>query len=274
MIEHKTIIEPASRINILKVRELIQYKDLLYFLTLKGIKAKYAQSILGVGWSIIQPLSQTLIFTLIFGNLAEMESDGVPYFLFSMVAMVSWNYFSNILTESSNSLIANKAMLSKVYFPRIVLPLSSVFSKMVDFMISFIVMVGFCIAYGFYPSWETLSIVPLIIILILTSLGTGMLLSAMALQYRDVQYAMSFLVRILMYSAPIVYSVELIPERFLVFYSLNPMVGVIEGMRSVILGTRFFPWQMVISATIVSLLVFVIGIYYFYKVERKFADIA
>ncbi|MEM6630828.1 MAG: ABC transporter permease [Bacteroidota bacterium] len=268
------VIQPTKGWQLIDLNELWHYKDLLYFLTIRGIKAKYAQSVLGVGWAIIQPLVQTLVFTVIFGNLAQMGSDGVPYILFSFCAMVPWTYFSNILTESTNSLVQNKAMLSKVYFPRLVLPLSAVFSKLLDFAIGFLVMLGLFVYYRFIPGTEVAIFPLLLLILIMTSLGTGMILSAMAVQYRDIQYAMSFMVRILMYSVPVVYSISIIPEKYLYFYALNPMVGVIEGMRAAFLGTKEIPWDLIGIGGIVALILFIFGAFYFRRMEKSFADIA
>ncbi|MEP0984477.1 ABC transporter permease [Ekhidna sp.] len=269
-----TIIKPKKGWELIDLKELLRYRDLLYFLTIRGIKAKYAQSVLGVGWAVIQPLAQTLIFTVVFGNLAKLDSDGVPYILFSFVAMVPWNYFSNILTDSSNSLIQNKNMLSKVYFPRIILPLSSVFSKLIDFGIAFFVMVGLFFFYGYVPTIAVVYFPLFLIILIFTSLGAGMILSALAVQYRDVQYAMTFLVRLLMYGAPVVYSISIIPEKYQLLYALNPMVGVIEGMRAAFLGTKSMPWDLLFIGGIISLVLFVFGALYFKKMERRFADLA
>ena len=272
--EKISIIQPTKGWQLIDFKELWRYKDLLYFLVLRGIKAKYAQSVLGVGWAVIQPLVQTLVFTVIFGNLAQLGSDGVPYILFSFAAMVPWNYFSNILTESSNSVVGQKNIISKVYFPRLVLPLSSVFSKLIDFGIAFIVMMGLFIYYQFIPTWEVVFFPILLIILIMTSLGVGMILSAMAIQYRDVQYAMGFMVRVIMYSVPVVYSISIIPEKYLYLYALNPMVGVIEGMRAAFLGTKSMPWDLIGIGGIVSIILFVFGAFYFKRMERTFADIA
>jgi len=272
--EYSQIIEPSKGWHLIDVKELWRYKDLLYFLVVRGIKGKYAQSILGIGWAVIQPLVQTLVFTVIFGTLAKLDSDGVPYILFSFAAMVPWNYFSSILTESSNALIANKDMLSKVYFPRLVLPIASVFSKLIDFGISFIVMIGLFIYYGFVPSINVIYFPVLLIILIMTSLGVGMILSAMAIQYRDVQYAMGFMVRILMYSVPVVYSINIIPQKWVYVYALNPMVGVIEGMRAAFLGTKAMPWDLISIGAAVSLILFIFGAFYFRKMENTVADIA
>ncbi|MEQ9298388.1 MAG: ABC transporter permease [Cyclobacteriaceae bacterium] len=269
-----TVIRPSKGWRVVDIKELIEYRDLLYFLVVRGIKARYAQSVLGVGWAVIQPLAQTLIFTVVFGNLAGLSSDGVPYVLFSFVAMVPWNYFSGILNESANSLVSNKNMLSKVYFPRLVLPFAAVLSKFLDFTIGGIVAIGFFIYYGYMPGLEVLVLPILIIIMIMTSLGTGMILSALAVQYRDVNHAMSFLVRLLMYSAPIVYSISIVPEKYLFWYSLNPMVGVIEGMRAALIGTRDLPWDLIGIGGAVSVILFVVGIFFFKRMESRFADIA
>lgn len=255
-------------------RELYRYKDLLYFLTIRGIKARYAQSVLGVGWAIIQPLFTTLVFTVVFGNLAGISSDGVPYVIFSFAAMVPWNYFSNTLTESSNSLIQNANMISKVYFPRLVLPLSAALSKLLDFIIGMVVMTGFMVWFRFAPSWSILALPLLILILLLASLGLGMILSAMAVQYRDVKHAVSFVVQLLMYAAPVVYPTSNVPEAWRFAYSLNPMVGVIEGFRAALLGTQPLPWLYIATGGTVALILFIGGAFYFRRMERVFADVA
>ena len=267
------VIEPSKGWKLINIKEVLEYRDLLFFLVLRGIKAKYAQSVLGVGWAILQPLIQSLVFTVIFGNLAKIESDGQPYLIFSFVAMVPWNYYANILTESSNSLVQNKQMISKVYFPRLVLPLSSVFSKLLDFGIGMLVLIGFMIYFQIGVGLNLIFFPLLVLILIMTSLGTGMILSAMAIQYRDVQYAMTFLVRILMYLAPVVYSLDIIPSKYLFYYSLNPMVAVIEGMRSIFLNTKTMPWDLIIEGGVVSLILFLSGAFYFRRMERRFADL-
>lgn len=255
-------------------KELIHYRDLLWFLTLRGIKAKYAQSVLGVSWAVIQPLFSTLVFTIVFGNLARIDSNGVPYFLFSFTAMVPWTFFSSTLTDSANSLLTNASMINKVYFPRLVLPLSSIFSKGVDFVIAFVLLIGFLVAYRIMPGWEIVWLPWLILVLLLTSLGIGMILSAMAVQYRDVKHAMTFAVQLLMYGAPVVYPTTNVPEAWRTLYSLNPMVGVIEGFRSVFLHTVAFPYAWLTVGTITGLVLFIGGLFYFRKMERLFADVA
>lgn len=268
-----TTIKPAAGFAFVNIRELIQYRDLLYFLVLRGIKAKYAQSVLGVGWAVIQPLFSTLVFTIVFGRIANVSSDGVPYFLFSLTGMVPWTYFSNTLSESTNSLVVNANMISKVYFPRMVLPLSAVFSKVIDFMIGMVLLFIFILVYQVPISWELLFLPLLIVILLLTSLGLGMLLSAMAVQYRDVRHAMTFLTQLLMYAAPVVYPASSVPEVYRFWYAFNPMVGVIEGFRSTLLHSSAMPWQDILQGGIVSIFVFVLGTYYFRRTERVFADV-
>ena len=268
-----TRIRPSKGWQPVDLAEVIRYRDLLYFLTVRGIKAKYAQSVLGVGWAIIQPLFMTLIFTVVFGRLAGISSDGVPYLLFSLCAMIPWNYFSGTLTDASQSMVANANMLSKVYFPRLVLPASAIFSKLLDLIIGMVVMVIFMIIYQVMPGWEVLLLPILLIILLLTSMGIGLILSAMSVQFRDIRHMTPFLVQLLMYAAPVVYPTSKIPDNWKLFYAINPMVGVIEGFRSALLGSIDFPWMYVGVGSITSIILFIYGIYYFGKTEKTFADI-
>ena len=268
------VIEPDRRWQLQAWKELIRYKDLLYFLVIRGIKARYAQSVLGVSWAIIQPLFTTLVFTVIFGNLVNVSSDGTPYVVFNFTAMIAWNYFANTLTESSNSVVQNASMITKVYFPRIVLPLSAALSKLLDFLIGFVVLIGFLIYFRMAPTIEIFMLPVLLLILLGTSLGLGTFLAALAVQYRDVKHAMSFLVQLLMYAAPVVYPTSVIPEQYQFWYAMNPMVGVIEGFRSIFLGSIPFPWEWVLQGGIVSILLFLGGTWYFHRMERGFADVA
>ncbi|MCW5912364.1 MAG: ABC transporter permease [Cyclobacteriaceae bacterium] len=274
MSNQTTIIRSSSGWKFINFREIARYRDLLYFLVVRGIKAKYAQSVLGIGWAIIQPLVSTLIFTVVFGSLAKISSDGVPYFIFSLTAMVPWTYFSNTLTESANSLVSNANLITKVYFPRMVLPLSAALSKLLDFVIAFGLLLILLVIYGFGFSWMILVLPLLIAILLITSLGLGMLLAAMAVQYRDVKHALNFVVQLLMYLAPVVYPASNVPVQYQFWYALNPMVGVIEGFRSVFLHHQPMPWNFVVSGTLVGILIFVSGALYFRKMEKNFADVA
>jgi lipopolysaccharide transport system permease protein len=269
----QTIIRPSSGWKLINLKELWRYRDLLYFLTIRGIKARYAQSILGVSWAIIQPLFTTLVFTIVFGRLAKVSSDGVPYALFSFLGLWPWSYFSATLTESSNSLITNANMITKVYFPRLVLPLSSIFSKLLDFIVAFLAVVAFLIYFRVSPGVGIVWVPLLIIQLLMASLGIGLILSAMAVQYRDVKHAMTFAVQLLMYAAPIVYSTNAVPEEYQVLYSINPMVGVVEGFRAAFLD-KPMPWHWIWPGSICSVVLFFYGMMYFRKMERVFADVA
>ena len=274
MSKNSITIRPTSGWKFINVKEIYRYKDLLYFLVVRGIKAKYAQSVLGIGWAVIQPLVSTLIFTIVFGNLAKIDSEGVPYFIFSFTALVPWTYFSNTLTESANSLISNSNLITKVYFPRMVLPLSAAFTKLLDFGITFLLLIIILIVYGFGISWLIIFLPILILILLLTSLGLGMWLAAMAVQYRDVKHALAFSVQLLMYLAPVVYPTSNVPERFQFWYSLNPMVGVIEGFRAVFLHHQPMPWNFIGIGALVSVLLFISSAFYFRNMEKNFADVA
>lgn len=268
------VIRPQKGWRFVDVGELVRYKDLLILLSLRGIKTRYAQSVLGVGWAIVQPIVTTLVFTLVFGRLAKVSSDGTPYFLFSLVGMVPWTYFSSTLTESSNSLVVNANLISKVYFPRIILPLSAIISKGLDFVIALTIMAICLLIYGYYPSWEVLFFPVLVAILLTCSLGLGLILSSMAVQYRDVKHAMTFLVQLLLYAAPVVYPTSNVPEQFRAVYAINPMVGVVEGFRAIFLRAQPIPFNWILQAAIISGLLFVLGCFYFRRMERKFADVA
>jgi lipopolysaccharide transport system permease protein len=267
------IIQASSGWKMVDFKEIWRYKDLLYFLTLRGIKARYAQSILGVSWAIIQPLFSTIVFTLVFGGLAKVDSDGMPYFLFSYLALWPWNYFSGTLTESANSLIQNANMITKVYFPRMVLPLSAILSKLLDFLIAFVVVIGLLIYFRVTPGWGLVILPVLILQLLMTSLGIGMFLSALAVKYRDVKHALSFIVQLLLYAAPVVYSTNAVPEEYVPYFILNPMVGVIEGFRAAFLD-RPIPWDWIWPGSILSVIFFVFGMMYFRRMEQIFADVA
>ena len=241
-----TRITPIDRTPIIDLFEIWKYRDLLYFLVYKDIKSKYAQTILGLGWAILVPLSQVFIFSIVFGRLAGLDSEGVPYFLFCLVGMIPWIYFSNVLMDSSNILIQNRAVLTKVYFPKILLPLSTAISKILDLFVGFGVLVVFLVFQYQYFSLEILILPILMIIMMTSALGLGMIFGSLSIQYRDVKYGVPLFIRILMFSLPIVYSMKIIPESFHLFYAINPMVGVIEGMRAIFLGVNSVPWKLLL----------------------------
>ena len=269
-----TIIEPQTGWRLVDWREMIAYRDLFSFLVWRGIKIRYAQSAIGIGWAIIQPVFSMIVFTVIFGKLAKVSSDGVPYTIFSFTALVPWTYFSNALTDSTASLVTNANLISKVYFPRLVLPLAAVVAKLVDFSIAMVLLFGMMAWFQIMPTISILMLLPLVLLMMMTAAGLGMWLTALAVQYRDVKHAIGFVVQMLMYAAPVVYPASIIPEKYQLLYAINPMVGVIEGFRSALLGSRPMPWGFLAIGTATALLVFLSGAYYFRRKERIFADVA
>ena len=268
------IIEPKSGWRVVDFRELWEYRDLLYFLVLRDIKVKYAQSVIGIGWAVIQPVFFMLVFTVGFGSLAKIGSDGAPYAIFSFTALVPWTYFSTALMDTTSSLVVNTAMLTKVYFPRLVIPLTSTISKLVDFFIAMVLLFGLMVWFRTMPTAWALTLPLLVLLMMLTAAGLGMWLTALAIQYRDIKYAMTFVVQLMMYASPVAYPVSLVPERYQLLYALNPMVGVIEGFRSVLLNTNPVPWDLLAVGVIASAFVAISGLFYFRRMERVFADVA
>lgn len=270
--EKVTIIKPKYGWQVIDFRELWEYRDLFRFLTWREIKVLYAQTVLGFIWAILQPLIQILIFTVIFGKVAKLYTDGIPYFLFSTVAVIPWNYMSQSMTQSSQSLVTYQTILGKIYFPRLVFPVTPIFSRLLDFAISIIIMLFVMLFYNVHPSWSLLLFPLFVIMMMAIPAGIGMWLSALAIRFRDVKFAMPFIVRMLVYTAPIVYSASSIPDKYRIFYSLNPIVGVIEGFRACLLGIPM-PWLFIVPGIITSLLILVSGAMYFKKMERIFVDV-
>ncbi len=269
------IIDPEKdKRRIINWQELWQYRDLFFFLVWRDIKTRYAQSVLGVGWAIIQPVFSMIVFTIIFGNLAKVNSEGVPYAIFSYTALVPWTFFSTSLTSASGSLISSKNLITKVYFPRLILPISPVLGKLIDFGISFLILLGLMVWYGVKPTIWALMVPVFIIIMVLTAAGVGMWLTALSIQYRDIRYGADFFVQLLMYASPVIYATSIIPEKFQILYSLNPMVGVIEGFRSALLGTIPMPWDLLGMSALMAIAFFLSGALYFRSMERYFADVA
>ncbi len=269
-----TVIEPRHGWRFFDFGELVQYRDLFLFLTWRSIKVRYAQSAIGIGWAIIQPVFSMLVFNIVFGKLAKMDSEGVPYAIFSFTALVPWTYFSNALTEGTNSLVTGANMISKVYFPRLILPLSAVTAKLLDFTIAMFVLGILMVWFQVTPNWGVVVLPLLILIMAMSAAGLGAWLTALAIQYRDVKHAMTFVVQLLMYAAPVVYPTSLVPERWQYVYALNPMVAVIEGFRAALLGTRPMPWDFIAIGCATSLVIAVSGLIYFRNRERLFADVA
>ena len=270
--ESITIIKPKIGWQIINLKELKEYRDLFYFLVWRDIKVLYAQTILGFLWAVLQPLIEICIFTVIFGKVAKIPTEGIPYILFSTVAIIPWTYMSQAMTQSSQSLVTGQAMLGKIYFPRLIFPLTPILAKLVDFSISILIIIAIAIYYHVYPTWNLLLFPFFVVFMMSIASAVGIWLSAMAIRFRDVKYAMPFAVRMLMYTAPIVYSASSIPEKYRIVYSLNPIVGVIEGFRACFLGTPM-PWQFIWPGIIVALLMLVSGAFYFKSMERVFVDV-
>ncbi|GBC60943.1 phosphate ABC transporter permease [Desulfonema ishimotonii] len=267
-----TVIEPKAGWQIIDTGELREYRDLFFFLVWRDIKVLYAQTIMGFSWAILQPLIQLVIFTIVFGKVANVSTDGIPYVLFSSVAIIPWTYMSQAMTNSSQSLISGKEILGKVYFPRLIFPITSVLAKLVDFGISLLIILFVIIYYRVMPTWNMLLFPVLVMMMMGVSAGVGMWLSAMAIRFRDVKHAMPFAIRMLMYSAPIVYSASSIPEKYRLLYSLNPIVGVIEGFRACLLGTPV-QWGYIWPGLMTAILLVCSGALYFKRMERVFADV-
>jgi len=269
-----TIIKPKTGWQLIDWKELKEYRDLFFFLVWRDIKVRYAQSVLGIGWAIIQPVFAMIVFTIVFGNLAKVDSDGAPYAIFSFVALVPWTYFSNSLSDATGSLISQRNLLTKIYFPRLIIPMAPVLGKLVDFSISFLLLIVLMIWFQVTPTIEALFIPYLILLMILSAAGLGMWLTALAVQFRDIKYGMNFVVQLLMYAAPVVYPASLIPAQYQLFYAINPMVGVIEGFRSALLGTNPMPYDFILIGSITAIIIALSGSMYFKKMERIFADVA
>ena len=269
-----TVIEARSGWRLFDWREMVAYKDLLYFLVLRDVTVLYKQTVLGIAWAVLTPFFSMFVFTIIFGMLLKVPSDGKPYALFSFAALLPWTYFSGSLTGATGSLITGAALFTKVYFPRVFIPLVPVFSKLIDFAIASVMLALMMAWYRVAPSWNILFLPLLLAVMMLTSAGIGMFLSSLAVQYRDVRHAMNFLVQILMYAAPVVWPVSKLPHAYRLWYGLYPMAGVIEGFRAALLGTGPMPWDLIGMGTITAVIAFVAGALYFRRTERFFADVA
>ena len=267
-----TIIKPPSGWQIIDLKELKEYKDLFFFMVWREIKVLYAQTILGFSWAILQPLIQIVIFTIVFGRVAKINTDGIPYFLFSSVSIIPWTYMSQAMTQASQSLIKDQNMLGKIYFPRIIFPITPVLARLVDFAFSLIIILLVMLYYKVIPTWNILLLPLFIIQMICIPTGIGMWLAALAIRFRDVKHAMTFVVRMLMYTAPIVYSASSIPEKYRLIYSLNPIVGVIEGFRACLLGTPIL-WVYILPGIFSTVLILLGGALYFKRLERVFVDV-
>jgi lipopolysaccharide transport system permease protein len=270
--EEVTVIEHRAGWQLIDFKELKKYRDLFYFLAWREIKVLYAQTILGFSWAILHPLIQIFIFTVVFGKVARLSTDGIPYFLFSSVAIIPWTYMSQAMTESSQSLVQGQHLLDKVYFPRLLFPLTPVLARLVDFGISILIIIAVSLYYRVVPTWNLIFLPFFMVLMVSIPAGIGMWLSALAIRFRDVRHAMPFVVRMLIYTAPIVYSASSIPETYRFIYSLNPIVGVIEGFRSCLLGTAI-PWWFIWPGILTAFILLFGGAFYFKRMEWLFVDV-
>jgi lipopolysaccharide transport system permease protein len=270
--EEVTVVEHRTGWQFIDFKELKKYRDLFYFLVWREIKVLYAQTILGFSWAILQPLVQIVIFTIVFGKVARLSTDGIPYFLFSTVAIIPWTYMSQAMLQSSQSLVQGQQLLDKVYFPRLLYPLTPVLARLVDFVISILIIIVVALYYRVIPTWNLLYLPLFIVLMVSIPTGIGLWLSALAIRFRDVKHAMPFVVRMLIYTAPIVYSASSIPETYRFIYSMNPIVGVIEGFRSCILGTAM-PWPFIWPGILTSFILLLGGALYFKRMEWLFVDV-
>jgi lipopolysaccharide transport system permease protein len=257
----------------IRIEEIKEYRDLIFLLAQRDFKVRYSQSILGALWALLQPFITMVVFSVFFGKFGKIPSDGVAYPLFSFSALVPWTYFAKAVSVSSTSLVGSTNLLSKVYFPRFIIPLTPVLSGLIDFAIAFTTLVCMMVYFSIYPSLSMLMIPFLLLLMMLTAFGVGALLAALNAKYRDINHVAVFLVQLWMFISPVVYPTSMIPEKYSLIFELNPLAGIIEGFRWALLGNISFPAEMLICSTLVSSMLFVVGLLYFKQMERYFADI-
>ena len=267
-----TIIEPTRGWLSLKLRDIWQYRELLYFLTWRDVKVRYKQTVIGFLWAVIQPFLKMVVFSVIFGGLVKIDSEGFPYPIFLYAGLLPWQFFASAVSRSGESVVGSANLIKKVYFPRLVIPIASVGACLVDFAISFIILIVMMLYYSIIPTLSTFMVLPLVLATTFTALGVGMLISALNVAYRDFRYVLPFLVQIWMFLTPVIYSTTIIPENWRWLILLNPMAGVVDAYRSAILG-KPFEWGSLEISMAMAVVVFLCGLIYFRKTERYFADI-
>lgn len=266
-------IRPSRGWAALNLRELWEYRELLYFFIWRDVKVRYKQTVLGAAWAVLQPFLTMVVFSLFFGRLIGVESDKIPYPIFSYAALVPWTFFANSITQATTGMVSNANLLKKIYFPRLALPLARVLAGLIDFVIAFVVLLGMLLYYGITPTANTLWLPLFVLLAIITALGVGLWFAAMNVQFRDVGFTVPFITQFWMYATPIVYSSTLVPEQWRPFYAINPMVGVIEGFRWALLGTETAPGPMIAVSAVVAVGLLVSGAFYFKRLEKTFADV-
>jgi homopolymeric O-antigen transport system permease protein len=267
------LIEPPRRWEALELREFWRYRELLYFLTWRDVKVRYKQTAIGAAWAILQPFLTMVVFSVIFGSLIQVPSDGVPYPIFSYAALLPWTFFAGALTRSGNSLVYDANLVSKVYFPRMILPFAAVLSLLVDFAIAFIILLGMMLFYGIVPGATVITLPLFLLLAFMTSLGIGLWLSALNVKYRDIAYIIPFLAQLWLFVTPVAYPGTIIPEHWRFLFSLNPMVAVVEGFRWALLGQQGVQGEFILLSTMVVLALFIGGLFFFRRMEAEFADV-
>jgi homopolymeric O-antigen transport system permease protein len=268
-----TVIEPVGRWGALDLREIWRYRELLYFLVWRDLKVRYKQTFFGFGWAVLQPFLTMVVFSIVFGRFIDVPSDGVPYPVFSYTALLPWTLFAGGIARAGNSLIQDPNLLSKIYFPRLALPLAAVSSLLLDFCIAFVILIGLMAYYGIMPGAEALAVPAFLLLAYATTIGTALWLSAANVKYRDINYVIPLLVQFWLFLTPIAYPSSLVPEAWRTVYSLNPMVGVVEGFRWALLGTGSLSAGVVLASSATTLVVLAGGLVYFRRIEHEFADV-
>lgn len=266
-------VEPSKGWVSIRIKELWEYRELLYFLVWRDVKVRYKQTALGAAWAIIQPFLTMVVFSLFFGRLAKVPSDGIPYPIFSYTALVPWSFFAYGLGQASNSLVSSSNLITKVYFPRLIIPIATVLSGIVDFVLAFVVLLGMMLYYGVTPTVNVLWLPLFLLLALITALGVGLWLSSLNVKYRDVRYVVPFVTQFWMFATPIAYSSSLLSQPWRTIYGLNPMVGVVEGFRWALLGARTAPGPIIAASSLAALIIMIGGALYFRRMERTFADI-
>jgi lipopolysaccharide transport system permease protein len=269
----KVIIKPSRSWVPLRLHEFWQYRELLYFLTWRDIKVRYKQTVLGAAWAIVQPLFMMIVFSLFFGKLAKIPSGGIPYPIFAYAGLLPWQLFSRALTDAGTSLVMNERLITKIYFPRLIVPTSVVLAALVDFVIAFVILILMMFYYRTIPTSAVLAVPLFVLLALITALGASFWLSAMDVQYRDVRYTIPFLTQFWLFATPVVYPSSIVPASWRVLYGLNPMVGVVEGFRWALLGKSEGPGPLLAVSTAMAFFMFVSGLYYFRRMDKTFADV-
>jgi lipopolysaccharide transport system permease protein len=267
------IIQPSRRWELPNLSNLWEYRELLYFLVWRDIKVRYKQTLLGALWAILQPFLTMVVFSVFFGSLARVPSDGIPYPIFSYTALLPWQLFARVLNESGKSIVSNRDLITKVYFPRLLIPMATVLAGLVDFGISALVFLGMMLYYGIVPTVNIFTLPLFLLLAVVTAFAVGLWLSALNAKYRDVGYMIPFLAQFWLFATPIAYPSSLVPESWRTWYGLNPMVGVVEGFRWALLGTTSSPSLLIIVSTLAVVIILIAGLYYFRQMEKTFADI-